>query len=42
MTRLQRVIAEFELPDMKASTVDLQKKFLRLWLQIVEQEITQL
>jgi hypothetical protein len=42
MTRLQRVIAEFELPEIKASTVDLQKKFLRLWLQIVDQEIMQL
>ena len=42
MTRLQRVIAEFELPEIKAATVDLQKKFLRLWLQIVDQEIMQL
>lgn len=42
MTRVQRAIAEFELPEIQASTIDLQKKFLHLWLQIVDQEIMQL
>jgi len=30
---------KFELKDTDGATVDLQKKFLHLWLQLLEQEI---
>ena len=37
--RLQDTILTFELKDGEDSTVDLQKKFLRLWLKLLDQEI---
>jgi len=37
---LQRTL--FEVPDADESTVDLQKKFIRLWLQLLDEEISKL
>jgi len=39
---LQRTVLKFDVSDTNESTVDLQKKFLRLWLQLLDQEIMKL
>ena len=39
VNRLQDVIFKFDVSDKEISTVDLQKKFLHLWLQLLDQEI---
>ncbi|MGQ9589670.1 MAG: hypothetical protein ACUVYA_05165 [Planctomycetota bacterium] len=39
VSRLQDAILTFDVKDGEESTVDLQKKFLRLWLQLLDQEI---
>lgn len=40
--RLQDVVFSFDVKDGDESTVDLQKRFLRLWLQLLDQEITRI
>ena len=37
---LQRTI--FQVPESNESTVDLQKRFIRLWLQLLDEEISKL
>ncbi len=37
--KLQADLMKFELKDTDGATVDLQKKFLHLWLQLLDQEI---
>jgi len=37
--KLQSALMKFDLNDSSDSTVDLQKKFLHLWLQLLDQEI---
>ena len=39
---LQRAILDFDVPDPDESTVDLQKKFIHLWLQLLDEEIMKL
>jgi hypothetical protein len=36
---LQSTLLKFDLTDANETTVDLQKKFLHLWLQLLDQEI---
>ena len=40
--RVQERLLNFDLADTDETTVDLQKKFLRLWLQLLDEEIAQL
>lgn len=39
---LQEVLLKFDVTDTNETTVDLQKKFLHLWLQLLDQEIMQI
>jgi hypothetical protein len=40
--RVQERLLDFDLADTDETTVDLQKRFLRLWLQLLDEEIAQL
>lgn len=40
--RVRVRLLEFDLGDTEETTVDLQKRFLRLWLQLLDEEIAQL
>lgn len=42
MQQVQHALMQFDLPASDIPTVELQKKFLRLWLQLLDQEIMQL
>jgi hypothetical protein len=42
MRRVQHALLQFEFPPSSVPTVELQKKFLHLWLQLLDQEIMQL
>jgi hypothetical protein len=39
---LQNVVLDFKPKQTDETTVDLQKKFIRLWLQLLDEEITKL
>ncbi len=42
MQRVQDAIVLFDYPDSHVPTTELQKKFLHLWLQLLDQEIMEL
>ncbi len=42
LSRLEEAVFHFDLSDGDEQTVDLQKKFMHLWLQILDQEIMEL
>ena len=39
VSRLQQEVLKFDVSDTHETTVDLQKKFLHIWLQLLDQEI---